>query len=170
MRIFGVVENSTVDGKGIRYSLFVQGCGHHCKGCHNPASWDYNGGTEKSVKDIIDAINRVKLIKGVTFSGGEPLDKAKELREIVDGVRKEHPRYNFWSYTGYTFEELYKEGNVDRLAFLHSIDVLVDGEFKLEQKSLMLPFRGSANQRIIDVQKTLLNFDKGIEEVVLFME
>lgn len=170
MRIFGTVENSTVDGKGIRYSLFVQGCGHHCKGCHNPNSWDYNGGVDIPIEQIIANINRVKLIKGVTFSGGEPLDKARELKEVIDGVLVVHPNYNFWSYTGYTFEEIYKEGNEDRLAFLHSIDVLVDGEFKLEQRSLLIPFRGSANQRVIDVKKTLLNFDKGIEKVVLYME
>lgn len=169
MKVFGTVKNSTVDGKGIRYSLFVQGCNHHCKGCHNPDSWSYNSGVEMAIDDIITDINATKLIKGVTFSGGEPFDKADELTKVLLGVRKVHPKYNFWSYTGYVFEQLY-EGTKEQQEFLRNLDVLVDGEFVLEQRSLLLPFRGSSNQRVINVRKTLENFDKGDKTVVLFLK
>lgn len=169
MRIFGTVANSTVDGKGIRYSLFVQGCNHHCKGCHNKESWDYNGGIERDTDDLINEINSTKLIKGVTFSGGEPFDKANSLLKIIKGVRKAHPNYNYWAYTGYLIEELYK-GNEEQNLLLREIDVLVDGEFEIDKRRLDIAFRGSTNQRVIDVKKTLANFDKGIEKVVLFLE
>lgn len=170
MRLFGAVENSTVDGKGIRYTLFVQGCNHHCKGCHNSGSWDYNGGYEREVSDIIDDINKVKLIKGVTFSGGEPFDKAKELKQVLNGVKRVHSKYNFWSFTGYLFEEIYDSKDEEKLSFLRSLDVLVDGEFILEKRNLMLAFRGSENQRVIDVKRTLENFDSGNRTVVLYLE
>ena len=166
MRVFGTVKNSVVDGVGIRYVVFVQGCGHHCKGCHNKGSWDYNGGTEIPPDMLVTDILNTKLLKGVTFSGGEPFDKVKELGYILQKVKEKHPEYTFWSYTGYTFEELCKD--TERFEFLKLLDVLVDGEYKEERREEGLRFKGSANQRLIDVQATLRGMEKGKEGVILY--
>ena len=131
IRIFGLADDSIVDGPGVRYTVFVQGCPHHCPGCHNPASHDFAGGTLMDTDGIIRKIGENPLLDGVTLSGGEP------------------------SYTGFTLDALLKENDPARMALLHGIDVLVDGRFVQEQKSLSLLYRGSSNQRLIDVPKTL---------------
>ena len=138
IRIFGLADDSIVDGPGVRYTVFVQGCPHHCPGCHNPASHDFAGGT---------------LLDGVTLSGGEPMCQPEACRAIADAAHAKH--LNVWCYTGFTLDALLKENNPARMALLHSIDVLVDGRFVQEQKSLSLLYRGSSNQRLIDVPKTL---------------
>lgn len=153
IRIFGLADDSIVDGPGVRYTVFVQGCPHHCPGCHNPASHDFAGGTLMDTDGIIRKIGENPLLDGVTLSGGEPMCQPEACRAIADAAQAKH--LNVWCYTGFTLDALLKENNPARMALLHSIDVLVDGRFVQEQKSLSLLYRGSSNQRLIDVPKTL---------------
>ena len=153
IRIFGLADDSIVDGPGVRYTVFVQGCPHHCPGCHNPASHDFSGGTLLDTDGIIRKISENPLLDGVTLSGGEPMCQPEACRIIADAAHARH--MNVWCYTGYTLENLLKENDPARMALLHSIDVLVDGRFVLEKKSLALLYCGSSNQRLIDVPKTL---------------
>lgn len=155
IRISGLVEESIVDGPGIRFVIFSQGCPHKCKGCHNPHTLDPNSGYEQNISDIIEKIKKNPLLSGVTFSGGEPFLQAKALAEIA---KKSHEMgLDVISYTGYTFEDLKNgfETNYHWKTLLENIDVLVDGPFEIEKKNLLLKFRGSENQRIIDVKKSL---------------
>lgn len=151
LRIAGAVQESIVDGPGIRYVIFTQGCPFHCKGCHNQQSWDFNGGLEVRLKVLYDEMKRDPLVGGVTFSGGEPFIQPKPLTVFAKIVKAQG--YSLWSYTGFTFEKLLD--NPDRKALLEQLDVVVDGQFILSKKSLDLDFRGSSNQRIIDVQQSL---------------
>ncbi|MBQ4347778.1 MAG: anaerobic ribonucleoside-triphosphate reductase activating protein [Firmicutes bacterium] len=153
IRIFGIDPESIVDGPGFRYALFVQGCKMNCPGCHNPASHDITGGTEFDTEDILKAFEENPLLAGVTFSGGEPMLWAAELADTAQKVRAMGK--NVWVYTGYTFEELLAEAAPGRMALLQNTDVLVDGRFEQEKRSLELKFRGSSNQRLIDVKKSL---------------
>ena len=153
IRIFGTVEDSIVDGPGIRYAVFTQGCPHHCPGCHNPESHDFSGGREVETETIIAAIWANPLLDGVTLSGGDPLCQPEACREIAEAARAAH--LNVWCYTGWTWEALQHEGDEQKLALLRAVDVLVDGPFVEAQRSLELKFCGSRNQRLIDVQKTL---------------
>lgn len=159
MRIAGVVAESYVDGPGARYVLFVQGCSHHCRGCQNPDTWDYNAGEDKPLLDIADDIIQEfkgnPLLEGLTFSGGEPLDKADSLSVLVDKVKEQVGIKSIYCYTGYLFEDLINKSKKDVgiLEFLKRIDYLVDGEFKLEQRCIHELYKGSSNQRIIDVQE-----------------
>ena len=148
--IAGIIPESIVDGPGIRYSLFVQGCPHHCEGCHNPQTHPFSGGKEKSIDEILDEVLENPLISGVTFSGGEPMCQAKALAELAKKLNSK--KKNIVCYTGYTFEELLQENNLDRMNLLKECKFLIDGKFILAEKSMMLKFRGSKNQRIIDVQ------------------
>ncbi len=157
MRIAGNIDESIVDGAGIRYVIFLQGCTINCKGCQNKSTQDINGGIEVQVEDVFNDINKHHLIDGVTFSGGEPFLQVQECVELAKMIRKERPELNIWSYSGYTFEHLIKD--LKNIEFLNLIDVLVDGPFVLSKKSLNIPFRGSSNQRLIDVKKTLSNLD-----------
>ena len=155
IRLAGLVPESYVDGPGIRFTVFVQGCPHHCKGCHNPETHDFNGGRLADVDKIFGKIIRDPLIKGVTFSGGEPFCQPEPLNYLA-GLLKEKD-YHVMSYSGYTFEELLKmsEKNSDVKGLLEKLDILVDGRFELSQRSLELKFKGSRNQRLIDVPKSL---------------
>ena len=155
IRLAGLVPESYVDGPGIRFTVFVQGCPHHCKGCHNPETHDFNGGRLADVDKIFGKIIRDPLIKGVTFSGGEPFCQPEPLNYLA-GMLKEKG-YHVMSYSGYTFEELLKmsEENSDIKGLLEKLDILVDGRFELSQRSLELKFKGSRNQRLIDVPKSL---------------
>ena len=162
LRIAGVIQESIVDGKGIRYTIFVQGCPHHCPGCHNPQTHDFEGGKEISIEKLLEDIKKDPLLSGVTFSGGEPFCQPEGLARLAEKIKA--LGLNITVYSGYTFEELLALSNDNRgiSDLLQQTDILIDGKFILEQKSLLLKFRGSKNQRIIDVQKSL-NAGKAIE-------
>ncbi len=153
IRIFGTVEDSIVDGPGLRYSIFTQGCPHHCPGCHNPESHDFDGGTMADTADLIAVLNKNPLLDGITLTGGDPLCQPQACLELAKAAHQK--RLNVWCYTGYTWEKLMADGDEARLNLLREVDVLVDGPFLMAQKSLELKYCGSRNQRLIDVKKTL---------------
>ena len=148
MRVLGYLPNSIVDGVGIRQVFFLAGCPHHCKGCQNPQSWNPDGGDNYTVREIV--IKALGSPYDVTFSGGEPLYQLTELNAVASLIR---PHRGIWVYTGYTWEEII--GNDALKSVLPNIDVLVDGRFEEDKRNTDLRFRGSENQRIIDVQKSL---------------
>jgi anaerobic ribonucleoside-triphosphate reductase activating protein len=140
-----------VDGPGVRYSVFLQGCAHSCSGCHNPATHSYAGGEEIESDTVFRDIISLKYIKAVTFSGGEPLDQAEALIPLMKKLRA--LSYNICVYTGYTFEEA--AADPAKYSAVCLADILVDGRFELAKRTLSMPFVGSENQRVIDVQKSL---------------
>jgi anaerobic ribonucleoside-triphosphate reductase activating protein len=152
LNLSGIVSDSIVDGPGIRTTIFSQGCPHHCPGCHNPETWDFGCGTDVPVAAIVDIVKSNPLCRGVTFSGGEPFAQAAGFAKLAKLLKQQG--YEVASYSGYTFEELL-EGSEDQKQLLESIDILIDGPFLLAQKSLEIAFRGSRNQRILDVKKSL---------------
>ena len=152
LNLSGIVQDSIVDGPGIRTTIFCQGCPHHCPGCHNPETWDFGCGTDVPVEDLVDVVRSNPLCRGVTFSGGEPFAQAAGFAKLARLLKERG--YEVASYSGYTFEELLN-GSDDQKELLASIDILIDGPFLLAQKSLEVPFRGSRNQRILDVKKSL---------------
>lgn len=161
MRIAGTVQDSIVDGPGFRFTVFTQGCSHHCPGCHNPQTHDPSGGTEHTVEELLERMRSNPLTDGLTLSGGEPFEQPEDCLLLARGAHESG--LNVWSYTGYLFEFLRDQGTEAQKALLQEVDVLVDGPFLLEQRTLSLPWRGSRNQRVIDVPKSLENGD-----VVLF--
>ena len=152
VNLAGVVSDSIVDGPGIRTTIFAQGCPHHCEGCHNPETWDFSGGTEVSTDQILGIVRFNPISRGVTISGGEPFAQAEGFAEIAKALKTGN--YEVASYSGYTFEELLN-GTPAQRELLQWLDVLIDGPFVMKEKSLELSFRGSRNQRIIDVPKSL---------------
>ena len=148
----GIVGDSIVDGPGIRTTVFCQGCPHHCPGCHNPETWDFGCGTLIPVEAVVEIVQSNPLCRGVTFSGGEPFAQAAEFAELAAQLKEKG--YEVASYSGYTFEELL-EGTEDQKLLLGTIDILIDGPFLQAHKSLEIAFRGSRNQRILDVRKSL---------------
>ena len=144
LRIAGIVNDSIVDGEGIRLTVFVQGCSHHCKCCHNPETWDYNGGHDVDISEIVKEYKENPLLQGITFSGGEPFDKVEPLSLIADKIHKLNG--DVWCYTGYTLEQLRKD--ISKHKLLSKVDVLVDGSFIEAERDLALNFRGSRNQHI----------------------
>lgn len=154
IRIFGTASDSIVDGPGLRYAVFVQGCTHKCPGCHNPESQPHCGGTVWSVDDLIKEIKENGLVRNVTISGGEPFEQPEACAELARRLKEDG--YGIWTYTGYLYEDLLSmaEERPAIGALLDSTDVLVDGPFVQAKKSLMLKFRGSSNQRLIDMRKT----------------
>lgn len=146
-----ITTDSVVDGKGLRTVIWCQGCSHHCQGCHNPDTQDFLGGFEQEVDDLVQAVLAVPMQSGVTFSGGEPMMQPVSCAAVARELKSKGQ--NIWCYTGFTFEELIKRP--DCLLFLQYIDVLIDGKFELALKSYNLLFKGSANQRIIDVAASL---------------
>ncbi|MGI6029779.1 MAG: anaerobic ribonucleoside-triphosphate reductase activating protein [Candidatus Heteroscillospira sp.] len=152
MRIANYIQDSIVDGKGLRFTLFTQGCPHNCPGCHNPQTHDFSGGQERTTQELIEIILKNPLTDGVTFSGGEPFAQAGACAEIARAVREKG--LNIWAYSGWTFEQLLN-GTKEQRELLELCDVLVDGPFILEQRSLNLKWRGSTNQRVIDVPASL---------------
>ena len=152
--IAGVKKHTTVNGPGVRYTVFMQGCEHGCKGCHNPETHDLGGGEEVSVKELIDDILATKYIDGVTLSGGDPLLQAEQCRDIVEALKSNG--LDIWLYSGFTFDEVAagKAGEAAR-EVLDFIDVMVDGRFIESLKSEEHIWRGSSNQRLIDVRKSL---------------
>lgn len=163
IRIFGLEGDSIVDGPGIRLAVFTQGCIHHCEGCHNPESHDLNGGKIYDTDKIIKYASENPLYDGVTLTGGDPFYQPVPCAVIAEGVKK--LGLNVWTFTGYTWEQIMESGNEDFMRLLKATDVLVDGRFELDKRSLELKFKGSSNQRTIDVQESL---KKG--EVVLWEE
>ncbi|HAZ06670.1 MAG TPA: anaerobic ribonucleoside-triphosphate reductase activating protein [Acetobacterium sp.] len=153
IRIAGVVKESIVDGPGIRFVVFAQGCLHHCEGCHNPATHDLSGGHLVSIDTIIAEMKKNPLLDGITLSGGEPFLQPEGFSELAKCAQA--AGYHVMTYTGYTYETLLAQPEQSWQQLLEHTDLLVDGRFEAEQKSLLLKFRGSKNQRIIDVKKSL---------------
>lgn len=147
-----IVPDSIVDGPGIRVTIFCQGCPHRCKGCHNPKTWKFGSGTPTSVERIVEIVRQSPLARGVTFSGGEPFSQAAGYAKLARLLKAQG--YEVASYSGYTFEEILA-GDDDQRALLKELDVLIDGRFVLEERSLDTPFRGSRNQRLLNVQESL---------------
>lgn len=175
LRLAGVVRESIVDGPGLRFAIFCQGCPHNCPKCHNQDTHDFSGGYDCDIQKIVNAIEENPLLSGVTFSGGEPSHQPVAFLEIAKKVKSRG--LNIWMYSGYTLEELLSransaisdldnpnddssqtsEKNKEQVALkglLGLVDVLVDGKFINELKDLTLPFRGSKNQRLIDMAAT----------------
>ena len=162
IRIAGLTDDSIVDGKGFRFVIFTQGCLHHCKGCHNPETWAMDAGSLMDISEIEDKIAKNGLLDGITFSGGDPFYQPEPCAKIAKWAKDRG--LNIWAYSGFLYEELINMPEVKE--FLDLVDVLVDGPFILEEKSLLLNFRGSKNQRVIDLNETkktgeivLLNVD-----------
>ncbi len=164
IKVAGTVNDSIVDGPGIRYTIFTQGCSHKCPGCHNPQTHDPEGGQLRDIEDIFGEVKANPLLRGITLSGGEPFEQPVPCIELVK--RCKTIGLDIWAYTGYLFEEIY-EGKLGQAAcdLLCLCDVIVDGSYMQDLKTLGLRFRGSSNQRIIDVEKTLEN--KSIVEIEL---
>ncbi len=148
-------SDSIVDGPGLRTVIWTQGCLHHCKECQNPQTWDMEGGGLVLISDVLDAIDELEFQDGITFSGGDPMYQVEACNIIAKYCKKKG--YNIWVYTGFTYEEVMKMAKKNKayLDFLKNIDILVDGRFEIDKRDLNLLFRGSKNQRLIDVQKTL---------------
>lgn len=156
LRVAGVVRESIVDGKGIRFTIFCQGCPHHCPGCHNPQTHDFSGGSLLSLGHIIEEIAKDPLLMGVTFSGGEPFCQAGAFAALADMVHDLPGGLDVTCYSGWTYEQLLEkaESEPDVKALLDKIDYLIDGPFILAQRDLTLQFRGSRNQRFLDMNRT----------------
>ena len=163
IRVFGIEGDSIVDGPGIRLAVFTQGCIHNCEGGHNPESHDPNGGKLIDTDRIIKFASENPLYDGVTLTGGDPFYQPVPCAVIAEGVKK--LGLNVWTFTGYTWEQIMNSGNEDFMRLLKASDVLVDGRFEKDKRSLELKFKGSTNQRTIDVKASL---EKG--EVVLWEE
>lgn len=155
-RIIDYKAFNFVDGEGVRNSLYVSGCMFHCKGCYNAATWSFKAGIPytKELEEQIMLDLAQPYVQGLTLLGGEPFLNTGILIPLVKRIRKELPEKDIWSWTGYTWEELMLE-TPDKLELLQLVDILVDGRFDITKKNLMLQFRGSSNQRIIDVKKSL---------------
>ena len=148
-------SDSIVDGPGLRTVIWTQGCSHNCPGCQNPQTWDFNGGGLVPLEAVYEVIDELEYQTGITFSGGDPMYQPEACNQIAEYARKKG--LNIWCYTGFTFEEilLLAEKKPIYREFLDKIDVLVDGRFKIEERDLSLLFRGSRNQRLIDVKASL---------------
>ncbi len=152
LKIAGIEEESFVDGDGCRLAVFVQGCPHHCRGCHNPETHDFHAGKTIDTEQILKMLLENPLLSGITFSGGEPFCQPEPLCSLA---KKAHAKgFNVWCYSGYTLEELEQMNHPQAAALLREIDILVDGKYIEGQRDLTLRFRGSKNQRIIDMNAT----------------
>lgn len=150
-----IQPDSIVDGEGIRTVIWTQGCSHNCEGCHNPQTHDFKGGFEIEVEDLLKEIDKLEYQDGITLSGGDPLFQIEPCIEIVKYVKNKG--LSVWVYTGFIFEDLLEKQKNNKLLkeLLSYIDVIIDGKFDITKKSLNCKFRGSENQRIIDVQKSI---------------
>jgi len=151
IRIAGTASDSIVDGPGLRYTIFTQGCPHHCPGCHNPQTHDFAGGKWADTRDLIGELDDNPLLDGITLSGGEPFEQPQACLELAKGAKERG--MTVWAYSGYTFEVLCRDE--EKKALLEKCDVLVDGPFVLAERTLEIDWRGSRNQRLIDVQASL---------------
>lgn len=165
IRVAGIVNDSIVDGPGIRLAVFAQGCGHNCPGCHNPHTHPFDAGTIVSIEEIMQMIEKNPLLDGVTLTGGEPLEQASAFAVLAEKTKNRG--LNVITYTGYTWEQIMQNLNIREgwHDLLLNTDILVDGPFVVSKRSLNLRYRGSLNQRVIDVQKSL---QKG--EIILWCE
>lgn len=150
IQVVDIVEGTSVDGPGLRTTIYCAGCVHRCPGCHNPQTWDCKKGDAYSVDRLMGVIKEADL--DVTFSGGDPMYNPEGFAELADRIHNETDK-NIWCYTGYTFEEILQDRR--RRVLLERVDVLVDGKFEQEKRDIGLRFRGSENQRIIDVRRSL---------------
>ncbi|MDR1378070.1 MAG: anaerobic ribonucleoside-triphosphate reductase activating protein [Synergistaceae bacterium] len=156
VRIAGLVNDSITDGSGLRLSVFSQGCPHFCRGCHNPATHDPGGGHETDVTAILAVLDANPLLDGITLTGGEPFFQVSPMAKLAEETQRRG--FSVWTYTGYRWEELMEKiekGNAGFAKLLKHTDVLVDGRYESKLRSLSLPFRGSSNQRLIDVARSL---------------
>ena len=153
IRLSGVVRNSIVNGPGVRIVYFAQGCPHHCPGCHNPETHAPLGGTLYSIRTLADLVISDPLLDGITLSGGEPFEQPEAMSELVTRIRTARAELNVWAWSGYMMERLMEDPR--RRALAELCDVIVDGPFVRERRTLDLPWRGSDNQRVIEVQKFL---------------
>ena len=154
MKYAGIINNDVVNGLGVCVSFWSQGCPHRCPQCHNPNTWDFEGGNDTSFEKILNAIDQNPLLAGVTFSGGEPFCQAEAFSALADEIHKRN--LDIVTFTGYTLEELREMAKTDMAVgeLLDKTDLLIDGPFIKEEKDLTLQFRGSKNQRIIDMKAT----------------
>lgn len=157
IRLSGIAYESLVNGPGVRRVFFSQGCKHNCKGCFNPDTHDFSGGEERDMDELIKDVVENPIIKGVTFSGGDPFERAEEFAYMAKKFKEQG--LNVWSYTGYTYEYIME--NFDNILgwkdLMLNLDVIVDGRFEEDKKQDGLRFKGSTNQRIIDVKETMKN-------------
>ena len=155
MNYLGIEKTSIANGPGVRVVLWVAGCKVHWKGCQNPESWDFHAGKlfdDNAKRELFDALSK-PYIRGITISGGNPLDRAGEIFYLICEIKRKFPMKDIWLYSGYTYEELRQSR--EQMKVVVGIDVLVDGPYIEEQRDITLKFRGSKNQRLIDVQETL---------------
>lgn len=153
MRFAQIRKEDISNGPGIRVSLFVQGCNRHCDGCFNPETWDYNKGQifNRRIQELFLDLGKEKRITGFSILGGEPLDQDERMLELIKKIKECYPDKTIWMWTGHTYEDLTDE----QMEIVKLIDVLVDGPFIISQRCPSKRFRGSMNQRIIDIKKTL---------------
>lgn len=153
MRYHNITKDDMLNGDGLRTVLWVAGCDHACKGCQNPVTWDPNGGLEfdEAAKQEIYEQMEKSYIAGITFSGGDPLygGNVHEITEFAKGLKEKYPAKTIWLYTGFLWEDICS------MEIMEYLDILVDGEFVLEKRDISLKWKGSSNQRVIDVQKSL---------------
>lgn len=152
MRYHDITKDDMLNGEGLRVVLWVAGCSHHCRGCHNPITWDPDGGVpfdEAARQEIFEQLDK-DYIAGITFSGGDPLypGNREEVAALIREIRVRYPGKDIWLYTGYRWEEIKDE------PLVREVDVLVDGKYMESERDVTLPWKGSANQRVIDVPKT----------------
>lgn len=169
MKYAGLIQNDTTAGNGICVSLYTQGCPHHCEGCHNPETWKYNDGkefTQETIDLIIESLNKNGVHRDLCILGGEPLinRNINMLKSLFEQVKNKFPDTKIYVWTGYTWDELMTNHPIKQI-ILPLIDVLIDGRFILEKRDITLHMRGSDNQRIIDVQKSLNE-----SQIVLYKE
>lgn len=150
----GIKELSIVDGIGFRYVIFCSGCPHRCNGCHNKHLWELDSGNEVSIEELFESIKNLPDYVNITFSGGEPFFQAKAFSNLAKKI-KENTNKTIWCYTGFRYEDLIESNKEEFIELLKNIDVLVDGPFEIDKRDITLKFRGSSNQRIIDVKKSI---------------
>ena len=159
LRISGIMSESIVDGPGMRFAIFTQGCPHHCPSCHNPQTHDFNGGYDIDTDELYERIIADDILQGVTFSGGEPMCQPKPLLELAKKI-KSNTDLSIVIYSGYTLEQLKAKNDSDINELLDICDWLIDGRFEIDKKDLTLPFRGSSNQRIIFLKNNTIEWTR----------
>jgi anaerobic ribonucleoside-triphosphate reductase activating protein len=158
LKIASIIKESIVDGPGLRYVIFTQGCKHSCYKCHNTLTHSFDEGTYKNIEEILKEINENPLLDGVTFSGGDPLEQLEVISVLIPEIKKNNNKLNIIIYTGYLIEDILynnKFNCIDINRLLEYTDYIIDGKFDYKLKSLELKFKGSSNQRIIDILETL---------------